>query len=125
VRGFLCPTLEPGEFVVLDNLSSHKVSGVAEAIQATGATLLYLPPYSPDFNLIEKFVSKLQAQLRKAAKRSIDALWEEIRDLLNARLRCTAQKKTPSRPRFPRRDGGLAARRRRGRCNWVGCRIGD
>ena len=64
-------------------LSSHKVSGVAEAIRATGATLLYLPPYSPDLNPIEKFFSKLKALLRKAAKRSIDALWKEIGDLLN------------------------------------------
>jgi len=84
VRHFLCPTLQPGDIVVADNLSSHKVSGVEEAIHATGATLLYLPPYSPDFNPIEKFFSKLKALLRKAAKRSIDALWNEIADLLNA-----------------------------------------
>jgi transposase len=84
VREFLCPTLQPGDIVILDNLSSHKVSGVEEAIRATGATLLYLPPYSPDFNPIEKFFSKLKALLRKAAKRSIDALWKEIGDLLNA-----------------------------------------
>jgi len=84
VREFLCPTLQPGDIVVVDNLSSHKVSGVEEAILATGATLLYLPPYSPDFNPIEKFFSKLKALLRKAAKRSIDALWNEIGDLLDA-----------------------------------------
>jgi len=84
VRQFLCPTLQPGDIVILDNLSSHKVSGVEEAIRATGATLLYLPPYSPDFNPIEKFFSKLKALLRKAAKQSIDALWKEIGDLLNA-----------------------------------------
>ena len=84
VREFLCPTLQPEDIVILDNLSSHKVTGVEEAIRATGATLLYLPPYSPDFNPIEKFFSKLKALLRKAAKRSIDALWTEIGDLLNA-----------------------------------------
>ena len=84
VREFLCPTLKPGDIVVVDNLSRHKVSGVEEAIRTTGATLLYLPPYSPDFNPIEKFSSKLKALLRKAAKRSIDALWKEIADLLNA-----------------------------------------
>jgi len=83
VRQFLCPTLQSGDIVILDNLSSHKVSGVEQAIQATGATLLYLPPYSPDFNPIE-FFSKLKALLRKAAKRSIDALWKEIGELLNA-----------------------------------------
>ena len=83
VGNFLCPTLEPGDIVVLDNLSSHKVAGVKQAITATGATLLYLPPYSPDFNPIEKLFSKLKALLRKAAKRSIDALWEEIGALLD------------------------------------------
>ena len=83
VRQFLCPTLQPGDIVVLDNLSCHKVSGVEEAILATGATLL-LPPYSPDFNPIEKFFSKLKALLRRAARRSIDALWKDIGDLLNA-----------------------------------------
>ena len=83
VREFLCPTLQPGDIVILDNLGSHKVSGAEEAIRATGATLLYLPPYSPDFNPIEKFFSKLKAPLRNAAKRSIDALWKEIGDLLN------------------------------------------
>ena len=84
VREFLCPTLQPEDIVVLDNLSSHNVSGVEEAIRTTGATLLYLPPYSPDFNPIEKFFSKLKALLRKAAKRSIDALWKEIGERLNA-----------------------------------------
>ena len=81
---FLCPTLQSGDIVILDNLSSHKVTGVRAAITATGASVLYLPPYSPDFNTIEKFFSKLKALLRKAAKRSIDALWKEIGDLLNA-----------------------------------------
>jgi len=84
VRQFLCPTLQPGDVVILDNLSSHKVSGVEEAIRATGATLLYLPPYSPDFNPIEKLFSKLKALLRKASKRSIDALWKEIGKIINA-----------------------------------------
>jgi transposase len=84
VRQFLCPTLQPGDIVVADNLSSHKVAGVEQAIRATGASLLYLPPYSPDFNPIEKFFSKLKALLRKAAKRSIDALWKEIGELLDA-----------------------------------------
>jgi transposase len=69
--------------VILDNLSSHKVAGVEEAITATGATVLYLPPYSPDLNPIEKFFSKLKALLRKAAKRSIDELWKEIGRQLN------------------------------------------
>ena len=84
VRQFLCPTLQPGDTVILDNLSSHKVAGVEEAITATGATLLYLPPYSPDLNPIEKFFSKLKALLRKAAKRDINALWMEIGELLKS-----------------------------------------
>ena len=84
VRQFLCKTLQPVDIVILDNLSSRKVSGVEEAIRATGATLLYLPPYSPDFNPVENFFSKLKALLRKAAKLSIDALWKEIGDLLDS-----------------------------------------
>ena len=83
VHQFLCPTLQPGDTVILDNLSSHKVRGVEKAISTTGATLLYLPPYSPDLNPIERFFSKLKALLRKAAKRDIDALWKEIGELLN------------------------------------------
>ena len=83
VRQFLCPTLRAGDIVILDNLSSHKVAGVQEAITAAGATLLYLPPYSPDLNPIEKLFAKLKALLRKAAKRSVDALWNEIGQLLD------------------------------------------
>jgi transposase len=83
VRQFLSPTLPRGDCVILDNLSSHKVAGVAEAITAAGATLPYLPPYSPDLNPIEKFFSKLKARLRKAAKRDRDALWKEIGEVLN------------------------------------------
>ena len=78
VREFLCPTLEPGDVVIADNLSSHKIAGVAQAIEAVGATLVYLPPYSPDLNPIEKLFAKLKALLRKAATRAVDALWTEI-----------------------------------------------
>jgi len=84
VGQFLCPTLRPGDIVILDNLSSHKVAGVEGAILATGAVVLFLPPYSPDLNPIEKFFSKLKARLRKAATRDIEALWKEIGELLNA-----------------------------------------
>ena len=80
----LVPTLSPGEVVVMDNLGSHKGAGVRSAIEAAGATLLYLPPYSPDFNPIEKAFSKIKALLRKAAERNIDALWNRIEALLNA-----------------------------------------
>lgn len=84
VRSVLCPTLTPGDIVILDNLGSHKVDGVEQAILATGATVLYLPPYSPDLNPIEKLFSKLKALLRKAATRSVDSLWQEIGNLLNS-----------------------------------------
>ena len=62
----------------MDNLPAHKVKGVRQAIEAAGATLMYLPAYSPDFNPIEMAFSKFKALLRAAAARSIDALWEAI-----------------------------------------------
>ena len=83
VNQFLCPTLRAGDIVILDNLSSHKVEGVQQSIAAVGAMVLYLPPYSPDLNPIEKLFSKLKALLRKAAKRSTEALWQVIGELLD------------------------------------------
>ena len=68
--------------MIVDNLSSHKVAGVQQAITAAGATLLYLPPYSPDLNPIEKLFAKLKALLRKAAIRTTAALWDEFGQLL-------------------------------------------
>lgn len=79
----LVPTLKPGDIVVMDNLSSHKSDEVRLIIAAAGATLLYLPPYSPDFNPIEQAFSKLKAHLRKAAERSIPALWDRIGTILD------------------------------------------
>jgi transposase len=70
----LCPRLKPGQIVVMDNLSSHKVVGVSELIHAAGAELLYLPPYSPDFNPIEKYWSKFKQKLRSFKARTLDAL---------------------------------------------------
>ena len=84
VRQFLCPALQPGDIVILDNLSSHKVDGVRQAIAKASATVLYLPPYSPDLNPIEKLFSKLKTLLRKAAKRSTEELWQQIGQLLLA-----------------------------------------
>jgi transposase len=66
----------------MDNLSAHKVAGVRTLIEATGARLVYLPPYSPDFNPIEQLFAKLKALLRKAAERSIPALWDRIGEIL-------------------------------------------
>lgn len=82
VEQFLAPALRPGQIVVLDNLSSHKVAGVREAIEAVGARVLYLPRYSPDFNPIEQFFAKLKALLRKAAARTIDTLWFVVGEIL-------------------------------------------
>lgn len=79
----LVQTLKAGDVVVMDNLSSHKVQGVKEAIEAAGATILFLPPYSPDLNPIEQVFSKLKTLLRKTAARTVDALWNAIGDLLD------------------------------------------
>lgn len=84
VEQFLAPTLAPGDIVVMDNLGSHKVVGVREAIEASGAALLYLPPYSPDLNPIEQVFAKLKAKLRSAAARTVDALWDAIGSTLDA-----------------------------------------
>ena len=82
VQQVLVPELEPGDVVIMDNLPAHKGSKVREAIEAVGADLLYLPPYSPDFNPIENAFSKLKALLRKAAERTIEGLWRLIGDII-------------------------------------------
>jgi transposase len=84
VEQSLAPALEPGDVVVLDNLAAHKVDGVRQAITAAGASVLYLPPYSPDLNPIEQLFAKLKALLRKAAARTKDELWSTIGRLLDA-----------------------------------------
>jgi transposase len=78
VEEALAPTLEPGNIVVMDNLGSHKSPRVRAMIEARGASLVYLPSYSPDLNPIEMAFSKLKALLRKAARRNTDDLWSEI-----------------------------------------------
>jgi transposase len=82
VRQCLLPTLTPGDIVIMDNLSTHKLDQVRELIEATGAQLRYLPPYSPDLNPIEPSFAQLKAYLRKAKERSIPALYERIGSLL-------------------------------------------
>ena len=84
VEQFLAPALAEGDVVVMDNLPAHKVVGVREAIAAVGASILHLPPYSPDLNPIEQLFAKLKALLRKAAARTRDALWATIGRLLAA-----------------------------------------
>lgn len=83
VQQHLAPSLNPGDIVIMDNLGSHKVAGVREAIEAAGARLLFLPPYSPDFNPIEQVFSKLKALLRKAGERTVSALWDRIGQLVD------------------------------------------
>jgi transposase len=84
VEKVLVPELRPGDIVVMDNLSSHKGPRIRQMIEAAGASLLYLPPYSPDFNPIENAFAKLKALLRKAAERTIEGLWTVIGYLLDA-----------------------------------------
>ena len=83
VEKVLVPELRPGDVVIMDNLSSHKGPRVRELIEAAGASLRYLPPYSPDFNPIENAFAKLKALLRKAAERTVDGLWTAIGRILD------------------------------------------
>lgn len=78
VEQVLVPTLRPGDIVIMDNLPAHKPIAVREAIEQAGATLRFLPPYSPDFNPIENAFAKLKALLKKAAARTIPELWDII-----------------------------------------------
>lgn len=82
VEQILVPALTEGDSVVMDNLPAHQVRGVRELIEATGARLLYLPPYSPDLNPIELAFAKLKALLRAAAARSIPELWDAVADAI-------------------------------------------
>ena len=78
VQQVLAPTLKPGDIVIMDNLAAHKSTPIRDAIEAVGAQLLFLPPYSPDLNPIENAFAKLKALLRKVAARSIEQLWDAI-----------------------------------------------
>ena len=83
IKDWLAPTLKIGDIVFMDRLSSHMVKGVTEAIEAGGAFVFFLPPYSPDLNPIEQMWSKIKAHIRKVKARTKDALFEAIRDALN------------------------------------------
>ena len=83
VRQVLVPTLRPGDIVVADNLACHKRAGARAAIEAAGCELRFLPPYSPDLNPIERAFSKLKALLRKAAKRTVEELWDYLGEVLD------------------------------------------
>ena len=82
VQQVLVPTLRPGDIVIMDNLRSHKVAGVREAIEAAGATLMFIPPYSPDLNPIEMAFAKLKALLRAKAIRTVEGLWNALGTLV-------------------------------------------
>ena len=84
VEQFLVPELRPSDFVVMDNLSAHKVAGVRAAIEQAGAAVKYLPPYSPDYNPIEEAFSKIKRFLRKVAARSKESLVEALGAALSA-----------------------------------------
>lgn len=105
VRQQLAPTLKAGDVVVMDNLASHKVAGVREAIEAAGAEVVYLPPYSPDFNPIEMAFSKLKWLVRSAETRDVESLWKLLGNLTD-RLR-------PSDCRGWFRKCGYATQRRK------------
>jgi transposase len=83
IRQCLVPTLRPGDIVVMDNLPAHKNGRVRELIEAAGAGLRYLPPYSPDFNPIEQAFAKLKALLRHAKERSVPGLYDRIGVLID------------------------------------------
>ena len=91
VQQVLVPTLLPGDIVIMDNLPAHKAEGVRLAIESAGCRLLYLPPYSPDFNPIEKAFAKLKAVLRAKAERTVEGLWNTVGQIItlfgNAALR--------------------------------------
>jgi len=82
VEQVLVPTLAPGDIIVIDNLGSHKGRAVSAALSTVGARLVFLPPYSPDFNPIEQAFAKLKAALRKAQARTIEAVVEQVKRTL-------------------------------------------
>ena len=84
VEQVLAPILAPGDIVILDNLPAHKPVAIRQAIEAAGAEMVFLPPYSPDFNPIEMAFSKIKALLKRAATRSVLALWDAIREAIDA-----------------------------------------
>jgi transposase len=83
VEQVLAPALQAGDIIIMDNLRAHKVAGVRQAIEATGASLMYLPSYSPDLNPIEQAFAKLKALLRAKALRTVEALWKALGTLLD------------------------------------------
>ena len=98
---FLAPVLAPGDVVVLDNLAAHKVAGFEEAVRTAGASLTYLPPYSPDLNPIEQALAKLKALLRKAAARTRETLWNPIASCSAPSHQTSAETTSPTQATSP------------------------
>ena len=84
IEQHLAPTLTAGDIVIMDNLAAHKVAGVNEALTAVGAQVMYLPPYSPDFNPIEQAFAKFKHLMRSAAERTVETLWQRCGQVLAA-----------------------------------------
>lgn len=83
VKQALVPVLQPNDIVIMDNLRAHKATDIVSTIEAVGATVRYLPPYSPDYNPIEQVFAKLKTLLRKKAARTRESLWSAVGSLLN------------------------------------------
>ena len=83
VEQVLLPTLSPGDIVIMDNLPAHKAAGIRDVIETAGAKLMFLPPYSPDFNPIENALSKLKALMRAKAERTIKAMWDAVGSMID------------------------------------------
>ena len=101
------PELRPGDIVIMDHLAAHKVAGIREAIEAAGAELRFLPPYSPDLNPIEQAFAKLKALLRKAAERTVDGLWNTIGKLLDLFRQTNAPTTSPTPAILAQRENAL------------------
>ena len=104
VEQILVPTLQEGDIVIMDNLGSHKGNKIHTAIRTAGARLLFLPPYSPDFNPIEQALAKLKTLLRKAEERTLEALWRRIGSLLDAFSPAECKTTSGTAATFPRKS---------------------
>src|ERR1700722_18952306 len=119
VEQVLVPQLRPGDVVVMDNLSSHKRTRTRQLIQAAGASVLFLPPYSPDLNPIEMIFAKVKQLLRSLACRTVDALWQAMQSVLDHRSQPPTPPTTSATAdtRYKRSEDALERIRRR----WIYC----
>lgn len=110
VEQVLVPSPEPGDVVVMDNLPAHKPVAIRNAIEAAGASMLFLPPCSPDFNPIDLAFSKIKAFLKKATARTLHGLWDAIRDAIDAVTPSDARMRVTGSPPLPIRRGRQGSR---------------